>query len=1086
MNLPRASVRRPVFTTMVTLMVIVLGAVSLSRLRTDLLPEIELPHLSVQTSYRGASPEVMESRVTRLVEEIVGTVPGVEEITSTSSSGSSRVGMRFAWGTDVDTAATEVRATLEDELNELPDDVTRPSLRKWDPNRFPVVLLGIASQLDPVELTALADHTLRRRFARLPGVAQVDPWGGYEREVRVEIDADRLRALALPLDAVLDAIESANLDLPAGSIERGQYRVTLRAPALFTDLDQLRDVVVVRRNGAAVRLRQIAEVVDTYAELWRHIRIDGELGLRLAIRKQADANTVEVGEAVAAEIERVNRDFPQIKVVAVINQGSFIERSIANVARSVGYGGLLAVLVLLFFLRNLRSTLVIALAIPISVVATFALLYFCGFTLNLMTLGGLALGVGMMVDSSIVVLENIYRRRDELSEDAPTAAVAGAVEVGTAILASTITTLVIFLPLIFVRGVSGVLFKELACVVVFSLVAALAVSLSLVPVLASKLLTSRDGEQADPSPAVLKDPDSATHKRTTLAISPPGKQPNAAAATSRAGDEKDAADAKGPLPHGRGSLTAIANRGFAALDRAYHDLLHAALRHRWITVGASLLALGLSLLLVPQLGTEFMPPSDEGEVRVSGEMDVSTRLDLVDQATRVMERVVTDAVPEARASVTSVSGNRGRIQMSLVPAAGRDRSNQQVADDLRERLAGVVPGMKVRVNAPQGQFLLERIVGGNHTGLTVEARGYDRDTLAALSDAAVAVLHRTSGVVDVDADRDVGVPQESLVVDRAKAADAGLTVRDVSRVLQAAVAGREAGRYAVEGASHRIFVQLKDAKRLSIDDVLALTLSAEGGAESRDRRTPARDIALRSLVTPTNGLGPTRIERKNGQRFLKVNAGVSGRDPGSVAQDVQAGLDGVPRPDGYELVVVGDFEEQAKAFNELLVSLGLALVLVYMVLACQYESLRDPLIVMCSVPLAAIGVPVTLFLTDTTLNVQTWIGCIMLGGIVVNNAILLVDQAGRLRTTDGFTVRDAVAEAGRRRLRPILMTTLTTVLGLAPLALGWGEGADAQAPLARAVIGGLTGSTLVTLVLIPVVYTLFHPEPDAGRDRGAA
>ena len=444
MNLAEFSVRRPIFTTMVTLIVVVLGVVSLSRLRIDMLPDIELPTLTIRTGYEGASPEVMERSVTQIIEEIVATVPGVEDITSTSSEGNSRVRVRFVWGTDLDIAALDVQAKLEDEIEELPDDVLRPRISKFDIASFPVVLLGISSRLDPVELTQLIENQIRYRFARVPGVAQVDLWGGYDREVRIELDPDRIKALGLPLDRIIEAVEDANLDLPAGKIEQGRYEVVLRAPAEFTNLEQIRKTVVVIRDGAAVTLDQIAEVIDTYEKLTRIVRVNGERGLRVAIRKQADANTVEVSRRVLAEIEAVNRSYPQIEVIPVINQGNFIERSISNVARSVLYGGGLAILILLLFLRNIRSTMVISLAIPISVIATFALIYFGGLTLNLMTLGGLALGVGMMVDSSIVVLENTYRHRDEVGEQPSRASVEGAREVAPAIVASTITTLVIF------------------------------------------------------------------------------------------------------------------------------------------------------------------------------------------------------------------------------------------------------------------------------------------------------------------------------------------------------------------------------------------------------------------------------------------------------------------------------------------------------------------------------------------------------------------------------------------------------------------------------------------------------------------
>ncbi len=1016
MNLPLASVRRPVFTTMVTLMIVVLGIVSLDRLRIDLLPDVELPTVTVRTEYEGASPEVIERLVTQILEEIVATVPGVEEITSESSEGRSTLSVRFAWGTDLDAAAIELQGQIEAELSELPEEVVRPRVSKFDVASFPVVILGISSRLDPVALTELVEDQVRYRFARVPGVAQVDVWGGYTREVRIELDPGRVNALGIPLDRVLDALRDANLDRPAGKLEEGRYEVTLRAPAEYVDLEQIRNTVLLEQAGAAVTLRQVAEVHDTYEKLTRLVRVDGERGIRVAIRKQADANTVEVARNILAQIDVVNEAYPQIRIVPVSNQGNFIERSITNVARSVLYGSGLAVLVLLFFLRNLRSTLVISLAIPISVVGTFALIYFGGFTLNLMTLGGLALGVGMMVDSSVVVLENVFRRRAEEHEPVREAAVRGAGEVATAIIASTITTLVIFLPLAYVRGVSGVLFQELAYVIVFSLACSLLVALSLVPMLASRLLDARAGSA------------------------------------------------------GGGRLARMAEAGFRALNDAYGELLTAVIGRPWLTIVCAVVLLGSSVFLVPFIGTEYLPPSDEGEVQVTGKMEIGTRLDLVDRQTRRMEEIVLPAVPETVSSVVTVgasgrnagAASSGEIRLTLEPASRRSRSNVAIADDLRARLAGTIPGMEIRTRAPQGQFLLERVLGSEE-GLEVEVRGYDLETLGSLALLAEGVVRDVPGITDVEVSRDAGVPQQEIHVDREKIADVGLSIRDVTDALETAFAGSRAGEYRAGGNSYRILVQLAEAEKRSIDEVLDLTLSTPSG----------EPVALRNLVTADPTRGPLIIERRNQQRLVTVRAGVTGRDLGSVAREVQAGLDELPRPAGHELVVAGSVEEQEEAFRELVVSFALALALVYMVLACQYESLRDPLIVMFSVPFAAIGVFVTLFLSDTTFNVQTWIGCIMLGGIVVNNAILLVDQAGRL-VREGATVQDAVAEAGRRRLRPILMTTATTVLALVPLAFGVGEGADAQAPLARTVVGGLTASTLITLVLIPAVYVLFH------------
>ena len=1019
MNLPKFSVHHPIFATMVTLMVVVLGATSLSRLRIDLLPEIETTTLSIRTEYTGASPEVVERLITQFIEEIASSVPGVEEITSVSSEGSSIVTVRFTWGTNVDSAAIDMQSAIENGLRRLPDDV-RPRIFKFDINQFPVVLLGVASDMDPVDLSSLIDDELRVRFSRVPGVAQVDIWGGFDREIRIELLPERIKALGISLNSIRQILMNANIDLPAGRIEQGLFESTLRAPAQFSTLDEIRNTVVTWQDGAPVLLSQVADVRDTYEELRRIIRINNETGVRLAIRKQPEANTVEVAQGVFAEIDRINRDYPQVNVVPVIDQGNFIERSIANVTRSVIYGGGLAVIVLLVFLRNIRSTVVIALSIPISVIATFALIYFGGFTLNLMTLGGLALGVGMMVDSSVVVLENIFRRQDEDNEDPVTASIAGANEVAAAIVASTLTTLVIFLPMAFIQGIAGILFQELALVVVFALVCSLMVSLSLVPMLASKLLTSPEHRHEARKPWM-----------DTLA--------------TRIEDQ------------------------FKEIDRQYRDLLLSVLKRPWWTVAAAVILLLSSTFLLRYIGNEFLPPSDEGEVRISGEMEVGTRLTLVDELSKRVESIVVEAVPEKTAWVTSIGASRrggsfSRMDMrlSLTPATERDRSNVEIANALRRELDGKIPGMTVRTRAPQGQFLLNRLLGGDE-GFTVEVRGFDLERLDQIANDFAERMRDIPGVTDVQLSSDIGLPQQEVRIDREKASALGFQPADIARFLETTMAGSTAGDFQVDGNSFPIRMQLRNAEQLSPEEILDLTLTNPAG----------RQVALRNLLTIESGTGPLLIQRKEQQRYVDVNANISGRDTGSIAQDVQDIISDTVLPEGYALRIAGNYEEQQQSRNELLLSLGLALLFVYMVLACQYESLVNPFIVMAAVPMAAIGVLVTLFLTNTTLNLQSYIGCIMLAGIVVNNAILLVDQSSQL-VKQGQSVRDAVAEAGRRRLRPILMTTLTTILALIPLALGIGEGADAQAPLARAVVGGLAGATLITLLLIPVVFTLVH------------
>lgn len=1023
MNLPRLSVQRPVATAMITFIVVLVGLFALYRLPIDLLPNVSIATVTIRSDYGNASPEEMERLVTEVIEESVSLVSGVEEIVSESAEGSSTVRVRFAWGTDLDAATNDIRDRLDRVTDDLPEDLPRPEIQKYDVSNSPIVLLGVSSPLNPVELTNLLNNQILYRFERLPGVAAVDVWGEYTREIRVELDIGKVKALGLPLESVIEALQGANINLAGGQIDRGRYEVTIRTPGEFSSVEEIASTVILTGPEGQVRVSDVADIVDSHQDITRIVRIEGDLGVRLAVRKQSAANTAEVARHVLDEIATINREFPQVTVTAVRNQGQYIERSIANVGRSILYGGGLAVLVLLVFLRNLRSTLVIAVSIPISIIATFALIELGGFTLNLMTLGGLALGIGMMVDNSIVVLENVYRRRHEQGEERSEAAVRGAGEVATAIIASTVTTLVIFLPLAFARGVSGALFQQMAMVVAFSLVVSLVVALTLVPMLSSRLLRNGEGRKRGPN-----------------------------------------------------LLERVGESVFSGIERFYLNLLRDALNARVVTVLLAMSLLGLSALLVPAIGTEFLPPSDEGEVRVAGEMEVGTRLDLVDRQTRLMESLVFPRVPEAESSVVSVGASsynpddaaEGEISITLVPLAQRDRSNLEVAEDLRAYLEGRIPGMVIRTRAPQGQRMLERLVGGDD-GLTIEVRGYDLAVLDALAAEAARVLGDVPGLTDFRLSRESGVPQEMVRIDRQKAADLGISVRTIAQTLETALGGTRAGDFREGGDEFRILVRLKDARSTPLEEILDLTVRSGTG----------EDVALRNLVTIESGRGPLVVERKDQQRIATIRANVAGRDLGSVASDVRDRLGSIPMPVGYEFALTGSYEEQQEAFRELLVMLLLAIVLVYMVLASQYESLRDPVVVMFSVPAAAIGVIVMLYLTGTTLNLQSYIGCIMLGGIVVNNAILLVDQAGRLRR-EGMDNRAALTEAGRRRLRPILMTSLTTILGLLPLALGIGEGADAQAPLARAVVGGLLCSTLVTLVLVPAVYSLVHP--DRSRD----
>ena len=999
---------------MAALIVIIIGGVSLSRLSIDLMPDISYPTLSVITEYENASPEEVEELITRPIEEAMSAVPGVEEVTSISSEGVSSVRVTLSWGTDLDAAANDIRDRLDGVIPRLPDDAERPRLRKFDLASFPILILGVSSHLDPIEVRQLLDEQIKNRVERIPGVASLDIRGGLEREIHVNLNAEKLKALQLPIDRIIQRIAEENINIPAGTIDEGLLEVTIRTPGIYNNLSELKDTVVANRQGAAILLRQVATVEDAWQRVTRIVHVNGQPGVRLSVNKQSGKNTVDVAASVLVEIARINRDFPQIEIVPIIDTSDYIRRSISNVGTTVFYGGLLAVVVLLFFLRHLPSTAVIATTIPISIIATFSLMYFGGFTLNLMTLGGLALGVGMLVDNAIVVLENIHRLRESGQKAAP-AAVDGAGEVMAAVTASTLTTLVVFLPLIFIRGMSGIMFKLLSYVVAFALSCSLMAALTLVPMLASRI------------------------------------------------------ERQIPRSSAGGRLFLWSERLLAGLEARYVHLLRFTLNHRVVTLGAVGLIFIGSLALIPFIGVELMPVTDESEVRVNVEMAVGTRIDVVERTFEGVEAIVAREVPEIRNTVTYIGAsnwrgqgaNSGEMRIALVPVGQRKRSSEQIAAALRAKLSQI-PGTTVRTRAGQGLFLL-RMGTADADRLQVEIRGYDLQVADAMARQVMALVIDVSGVTDAKMSRETGTPEQLIRVNRRKAADLNLSVSQIAETLKTILSGTEASQYRENGEEYRILVKLAGAENLELREILDLPVTNALGDP----------VVLRNVVDITPSLGPVLIERKDQQRVVYVNANISGRDMGSIMADIRQGLASIPVPENFSVILGGDYEEQQKAFIELRMSFILALLMVYMVMASLYESLRDPLIVMSSVPLAIIGVVLMLLLSGTTFNIQSFIGCIMLGGIVVNNAILLVDHSNLLRRRDGLPMGQAIQEAGRRRLRPILMTATTTMLAMAPLAMGLGEGGEAQAPMARALIGGLLSSTLITLLVVPTVYSIF-------------
>jgi HAE1 family hydrophobic/amphiphilic exporter-1 len=625
----------------------------------------------------------------------------------------------------------------------------------------------------------------------------------------------------------------------------------------------------------------------------------------------------------------------------------------------------------------------------------------------------------MLVDNAIVVLENIFRLRG--SHDAPTAAANGTEEVTPAIIASTLTTLAVFLPLVFMRGMSGVMFKQLSYVVSLSLVCSLATALTLVPMLSARLLR---------------------------AVGP----------------------ADGNTPPKTGILVRVIDRFFTGLEETYRGILRFSLKHRVLLILGALLCLAGSVALIPFVGNEFMPSTDEGEVRINAEMAVGTRVEAVDRMIQDIETLVKKEVPEIKNMVTYIGGSwwrgitshRGQLRIALKPLSERARSSEEITGELRRKI-GQVPGATVRTRAGQGLFLL-RMGRSDADRIELDIRGHDMAVADALAERVEKIMKGVPGITDTRMGRETGNPEELILVDRRRAADMKLTISQIADMLQTVLSGTQAGNYREGGDEYRILVKVKEAEKLSLDELLDMTLTNQDG----------QPVVLRNVVQVKPWSGPVLIERKDQDRVITVSADFEDRDMGSVLEDIRQGIRTIPIPQDFSIVFGGDYEEQQKAFRELLLGFVLALVLVYMVMAALYESLRDPFVVMFSIPLAIVGIVIMLLLTDTTFNVQSYIGCIMLGGIVVNNAILLVDYTNLLRRRDGMPLEQAIEVAGRRRLRPILMTAATTMLALVPLALGAGEGGEAQSPMARAVIGGLLSSTIITLVIVPVVYSFFE------------
>lgn len=1035
MKLPELGVRRPVLTLMIFVGILIVGAISLSQLPIDLMPKIDLPVMSVITFYRGASTEDVETRITKVIESHVSTVPNVKEVSSVSEEGLSAVTLRFEWGSNLDEVANDVRQGLDFAARFLPEDAEEPSLIKFDFSMMPILFFGVTAEESYPGLNKLLEEKFGDPLKRVPGVAMTLVMGGEQREIQVNIDRQRLEAYHLSVGQITGILAAENLTQPAGDLKMGRTTYVLRVPGEFRSVEEIRNVVVGSASGVPIYLRDVAEVEDSFKEVEWRIRINRGRGALMMVQKQSGANTLEVAERVRKALPRIESKLPSdVKVHLLMDSSDFIRRSINNLAATLGWALLFVMLVVFFFLREFRGSLIIALTIPFSLIIAFIFLYLGGYTINMMTLSALAIAIGMVVDNAIVIYENAYRHRDKEGESRHEASIFGASEVGLAVTASTLTTLAIFVPIIFVKGIAGIMFQELAFVVIVVLAGSLLTALLLTPMLASRLM-------------------------------------RIPTATTRRG--------------GRRRFHERSERWFTGMETLYQRILGWTLGHRKTTVGIGLAIFGVSLFMLRFVGTEFMPEMDQSEISGHIELPVGTRVEATDQVMHQMEEIIVQDVPEqkmlfARCGVSesgmgSIMGRRSDTHIimiggRLVPKGERSRSSQEIMHALGEK-ATRIPGIKVIDFSQQDPM---QAMSGGAKPVSVEIYGHDIDQTDALALKLRTMMEGIPGLTDITISREKGKPELWIEVDREKASTLGLNMAAIASALRTQFSGKVATKYREGGDEYDTFVRLRSPDRASIADLENALVTTPTGAQ----------IPISSIAAVVERRGPLTIQRKDQERMVTVGAGLYKRPLGDVVADIKAGLAKMTFPEGVDVVIAGSAQDQEESFRWLLLALILGIILVYMVMAAQFESLLDPFVILFSIPFAITGVIWILLITGKTLNIISYVGMIMLVGIVVNNAIVLVDYTNIMRAR-GLSVHDAILTAGRRRLRPVLMTALTTIFGLLPLALRTGEGSEVWSPLAISVIGGLLVSTLITLIFVPTLYSIFEERLKGKRVSGS-
>ncbi|OGF13037.1 MAG: hypothetical protein A2W00_11995 [Candidatus Eisenbacteria bacterium RBG_16_71_46] len=1045
MRLADASIRRPITVFMATAGIVVFGLVAASRLAVDLLPNISYPSLTVRTDLPDAAPADVEQFVTRPVEEGVGVVPGLVRMHSVSRPGQSEVTLEFASGTRMDLASLAVREKLD--LVTLPREARRPALLRFDPSLDPIMRLRLAGGGNLKRLRRIAEQTVQRDLEGVAGVAAVKVSGGEEEEIQVEVDAARLNAVGLTVGDVTRRLGEENINLAGGSLTEGRSEYLVRAVNQFLAPEEIGGVVLATRPDGIVRVSDVATVARGARDREVVARVGGEESVEIAVYKEGDANTVTVARAVRRRLDRLQLS-PEMRLVTVADQSRFIQAAIGDVMSAAVVGGLLAILVLFAFLHDLRTTLIIGLSIPVSVLATFVIMYRFGLSLNLMSLGGLALGVGMLVDNSIVVLESIFRKREE-GLGPVAAASQGAGTVATAVAASTFTTVAVFLPLVFVEGLAGQLIRDQALTISFSLLASLVVALTLVPTIAALAARRRAGT-ADAAPSL-----------------PPGRWTGFLGWAAYLAVFVPRLVIRGMGRLGRGSAPVVGrllvpfDAGYGALSRAYPRLLARALARPRAVLGLSAAALVLAVLMGLMLPRDLFPSFTQGEFRFNVTLPAGSALEVTDETLDRLTRAVKDD-PRVRFAYSSAGqtdlsafagsareANRGQVAVVMKRASDR-RGEEAVAATLRREMDRI-PGLTYEFERP-GLLTFS-------APLEAEVYAYDLDTLATLAATVAQRMSAVRGVEDVETSVRLGDPEVRIAFDRDRLAAMSLDPASASRLVRNAVQGEAATQFSDLERKLDVRVRASEDQRSLVSALAQLEVGRNRGSS----------VPLAAVARLAVERGPGDIRRIGQQRAAVVSANLEGRDLASAAAEIQGALDALPLPPGARVTLAGQNRELGESFASLRFALLLAVFLVYLVMASQFESLLHPFVVMFSLPLALIGVVFTLFATSTPLSIMVFIGLVVLAGIVVNNAIVLVDYARQLRV-QGAPKIQALIQAATVRLRPILMTTLTTVLGLLPMVVGIGEGSELRAPLAITLIGGLAFSTLLTLIVIPVVY----------------